>query len=161
MARQYVCENSGATYDCMLIDWPDCCSMECDRDKRYQAIARTGPPIGSEAATAQSGTRPRICASVRMARGAFGTGPGDGISLERGPSSSAVNDGELLTHQLAEWCGARRLLLERLPIMVPQRKSAARAARSIGAVRVRREGREAVERWTAVHSRYIFASLWP
>ena len=86
---------------------------------------------------------------------------GDGISLERGPSSSAVNDGELLTHQLAEWCWARRLLLERLPIMVPQRKSAARAARSMCAVRVRREGREAVERWTAVHSRYIFASLWP
>jgi hypothetical protein len=60
----------------------------------------------------------------------------------------AVHGGEALTSELAEWCWARRLLLERLPIMVAQRKSAARAARSIGAVRVRREGREWLWRLT-------------
>src|SRR6476659_2384866 len=46
-------------------------------------------------------------------------------------------DGEVLTSQLAEWAWARRLLLERLPITRYQRKSTARAARSIGAVRVK------------------------
>jgi hypothetical protein len=47
-----------------------------------------------------------------------------------------------MTDQLAEWCWARRRRLERLPIEYRHRKSVARAARSIGAVRVRREGRE-------------------
>jgi hypothetical protein len=51
-------------------------------------------------------------------------------------------DAEALTSELAEWCWARRLLLERLPIEYRHRKSTARAARSIGAVRVRRVGRE-------------------
>jgi hypothetical protein len=49
---------------------------------------------------------------------------------------------EVLTGELAEWCWPRRLLLERRPIEYRHRKSTARAARSIGAVRVRREGRE-------------------
>jgi hypothetical protein len=50
--------------------------------------------------------------------------------------------GEALTGELAEWAWPRRLLLERQPIEYRHRKSTARAARSIGAVRVRRVGRE-------------------
>jgi hypothetical protein len=53
-----------------------------------------------------------------------------------------AHESEALTSELAEWCWARRLLLERQPIEYRHRKSTARAARSIGAVRVRREGRE-------------------
>jgi hypothetical protein len=53
-----------------------------------------------------------------------------------------VLGGEALTDQLAEWCWPRRRLLERLPIEYRHRKSTARAARSIGAVRVRRVGKE-------------------
>jgi hypothetical protein len=53
-----------------------------------------------------------------------------------------VFSGQALTGQLAEWCWPKRLLLERLPITRYQRKSTARAARAIGAMRVRRVGRE-------------------
>jgi hypothetical protein len=55
-------------------------------------------------------------------------------------------DGEAMTDQLGEWCWARRLWLERQPITRAQRLSTARAARSIGAIRIRRVGREWVWR---------------
>jgi hypothetical protein len=29
MAKQYVCDHCGALYDQMLIDYPNCCSVEC------------------------------------------------------------------------------------------------------------------------------------
>jgi hypothetical protein len=29
MGKQYACEKCGKTYDRMLIDWPDFCSVEC------------------------------------------------------------------------------------------------------------------------------------
>jgi hypothetical protein len=51
-----------------------------------------------------------------------------------------------MTDQLGEWCWARRLWLERQPITRAQRLSTARAARSIGAIRIRRVGREWVWR---------------
>ncbi len=51
-------------------------------------------------------------------------------------------NGEAMTAQLAEWCWARRLLIERQPIEYRHRKATARAARSIGAVRIRRLRRE-------------------
>jgi hypothetical protein len=50
-----------------------------------------------------------------------------------------VLSGRALTSQLAEWCWAKRVLLQ-LPITRYQRKATARAAR--GARRVRRVGRE-------------------
>jgi hypothetical protein len=51
-------------------------------------------------------------------------------------------DAEALTSELAEWAWPRQLLLDRRPVTRAQRLSTARAARSIGAVRIRREGRE-------------------
>jgi hypothetical protein len=51
-------------------------------------------------------------------------------------------DAEALTSELAEWAWPRQLLLDRRPVTRAQRLSTARAARSIGAVRVRRQGRE-------------------
>jgi hypothetical protein len=44
--------------------------------------------------------------------------------------------------QRVEWAWPRQLLLDRRPVTRAQRLSTARAARSIGAVRIRREGRE-------------------
>ena len=45
------------------------------------------------------------------------------------------------TSDLADWCWARQLLLGQ-PIRRSQRLHIARAARSVGAARVRREGRQ-------------------
>jgi hypothetical protein len=53
-----------------------------------------------------------------------------------------VHDGAATTGQVREWCWPERVLLERLPITHSQAVSTSRALRSIGAVRVRREGRE-------------------
>jgi hypothetical protein len=49
---------------------------------------------------------------------------------------------ELPTSELVVWCWGRRTLIDRLPPTRWQRESMIRAARSIGAVRVRREGRQ-------------------
>jgi hypothetical protein len=43
--------------------------------------------------------------------------------------------------ELREWCWPERVLLDRRPLTEYQRQSMIRAARSIGAYRVRRDGR--------------------
>ena len=57
MARQYVCENCGATYDCMLIDWPDCCSMECARIWHAQEILTAAACSVAEARPTPTSTK--------------------------------------------------------------------------------------------------------
>jgi ABC-type phosphate/phosphonate transport system permease subunit len=49
---------------------------------------------------------------------------------------------EVSTSELASWCWARQTLMERRALSRWQRESMIRAARSIGAVRARRIGRE-------------------
>jgi hypothetical protein len=60
---------------------------------------------------------------------------------------------EVSTSELVGWCWARQTLIEKRAPSRWQRESMIRAARSIGAVRVRREGRQWIwklptdERW--------------
>jgi hypothetical protein len=60
----------------------------------------------------------------------------------------AHEDQEVSGPELREWCWPERVLLDGQPITEYQRQSMCRAARSIGAVRVKRDGRLWVWRLT-------------
>ncbi len=62
--------------------------------------------------------------------------------LQRQASRAFIVAGEVPTSELHQWAWPRQLLLDRRPITRSQRLSTARAARSIGAVRVHRVNRE-------------------
>jgi hypothetical protein len=64
---------------------------------------------------------------------------------------------EVSTSELAGWCWARQALMERRTISRWQRESMIRAARSIGAVRTRRIGREWL--WRLPESRSIMLDM--
>jgi len=57
-----------------------------------------------------------------------------------------VAKGEALSSDLTSWCWPRAILIERRAITPYERQSMCRAARSIGAYRFRRAGREWVWR---------------